>query len=1030
MRSLAVLIATLGLATFSPCAFAQSDTQPATAPDSQPASRSASTQTAESQPAAQPGSRILHNFDFEETKLGNFENLPMFWAKVVGRGFPAFASGTFDHNVFHDDGNGGHTSFRLDIDSGSAAFRYVAPPDKIIRVNPNADYYILGYVKTTPLQFARAEIRAWFADDKGNLIPSSELHSDRYATPVASTNTPDTADASPSDWHVLRLFVPGPHPGSPEAAGAKSLVLQLGLLQPQQLSNDGASADNPLGKFALYQQDIKGTAWFDDIVVFQLPRISIEVPSAVAANIFEPNRPIDLDLTVADLASAQRRNGPPPLNVSLKISDTDGLLFASEKWDIHTNPDQTWTHHYTHAPLPPALYTATLEVADGNTRTLIARRQTRFLAMADLPVGISAAGGERVGTRFGLNVTQWPVENWDDIPLVSRYITAGLVQVPAWRRDMSESAMHTQDPPFDKLLNSLGGIDARVLGDFSELPSALSEKISEAAPATNRPPSVIVGKNDSLLALLNADPTLWRPYASFLLARYSNFVDAWEIGSPQLPFSGSLSEVRIDGAKNQYPDLFARVYKELAGLLSPPRLVIPWNALFDFDIKSYPHAILDLRIPNVIKPAQICNYIHNFADSARAVDSPPATRPANLPPPDTTMYVHIDPLEDAGYSRIDRLSDFAQRIIYARSTNPLAVLIDLPLTRTFSVSSGVAHTEPDETLLVYRTLVRILGTASYRREISIAPGVRGFLFVRDESDGSPATSSAGHEGILAVWNESAPDPVVPADLPLGTAPREVQLNGLSHPLPLDPASHLTHLNITNVPTIITFVDAHLVELRASFALSNALLPAGAGILQTEVQLSNPYNEPISASMRLNPPPGWTIDTPNLPINIPPGGTYTQRITIRYPFTEVAGAKQLNATLTSDGDGPGSGGHPLQLSLPLAVKSDSVDTEGFARLMPNGDLVVQQMITNISTIPLNAEAYALIPGYARQQHFVVNLPPGQTTIKRFLFPMSTNVDFTKKMTPADIGALLAGKAATIGLRQNNGKTLITKSFPLN
>ena len=220
-----------------------------------------------------------------------------------------------------------------------------------------------------------------------------------------------------------------------------------------------------------------------------------------------------------------------------------------------------------------------------------------------------------------------------------------------------------------------------------------------------------------------------------------------------------------------------------------------------------------------------------------------------------------------------------------------------------------------------------------------------------------------------------------------------------------------------------------MELRASFSLTNSNLPAGIGIMQTEVHLTNPYNEPLSGNIRLNLPAGWTIDTPTMPMNIPPGGTFTQRITIRYPYTEAAGAKQFNATLTSDG-GPGSGGHPLQLSFPVAVKSDSVDTEGFARLLPNGDLVVQQMITNISTVPLNAEAYALVPGYARQQHFVVNLPAGQTTIKRFLFPMSGNVDYTKKMTPADIGALLATKFATVGLRQNTGKTLITKSFALN
>lgn len=1034
MRSLAVLFATLGLAALPQCAFAQTQPAPAAppAPASQPATQASTTAPATTAPAqaatpSSPGSRIVHNFDFEETKLNNYESIPMFWRKVVGRGYPAYAAGAFDHTIFRPDPEDAkaRTSFRLDIDSGSAAFRYLAPFPNAIHVNPNADYYVIGYVKTTPLQFARAEIRAWFADENGALIPGTEIHSDRYA----SSTEPSGTDASSAEWHLLRLFVPGPHPNTPEAA-AKTMVLQLGLLQPQQLSGEGtATNENPLGSFALYRQDIKGSAWFDDVVVLQLPRISLEVPPAVVANTFEPDQPIDLDLTVADLAN---RPNAPSLGVSLKITDPDGLVFATDKWNIHTAPDKTWTHRYTHAHLPPALYTATLDVTDGITHTLIARRQTKFLSLAELPVGLNAGGTERMGRRFGITATQWPVDSWGELPTIARETTAGLMQIPAWRHDMSESALHTQDPAFDALLTGLQRVDAHVLGAFAEVPGVLADRISEGKTAATRP-ALARGKIDPLLALADADPALWRPYASFLLARYSNFVDAWEIGSPDAPFSGSLSDLHTDdGGANPYPALYNRMYRELSALLDKPRLVMPWNALFDFDAKSYPHAVLDLRIPSVIKPTQITSYIHNFAEAAgsHAGASAAASRPANAAAPETPMYVHIEPLEEAAYSRMDRLSDFAQRVVFARSTNPLAVMTDLPLTRTTPVSSGATHSEPDELLLVYRTLVRVLGTAAYRREINIAPGIRAFLFVRKDADGAAPVSDSNHEGILALWNESAPNPIVPADLPLGDKPRGVALSGLSRPLPVDAATRLTHINVSNVPSLITFVDAHLVELRASFSLANSLLPAGAGIMQTEVHLTNPYNEPLSGSIHLKPPPGWTIDNPSLPMNIPPGGTFTQRITIRYPYTEAVGVKQLNATLVTDGDGPGSGGHPLQLSLPVAVKSDAVDTEGFARLMPNGDLVVQQMITNISTVPLNAEAYALVPGYARQQHFVVNLPPGQTTIKRFLFPMSTNVDFTKKMTPADLGALLNGKFASVGLRENNGKTLITKAFPLN
>ena len=81
----------------------------------------------------------------------------------------------------------------------------------------------------------------------------------------------------------------------------------------------------------------------------------------------------------------------------------------------------------------------------------------------------------------------------------------------------------------------------------------------------------------------------------------------------------------------------------------------------------------------------------------------------------------------------------------------------------------------------------------------------------------------------------------------------------------------------------------------------------------------------------------------------------------------------------------------------------------AHLLPNHDLVVQQTVTNLSPVPLDVQAYAMVPGAARQQRFIMNLPPGQSTVKRFTFPGSTR-----------------GQTAVLGLRQADGKVLLTKS----
>jgi hypothetical protein len=57
---------------------------------------------------------------------------------------------------------------------------------------------------------------------------------------------------------------------------------------------------------------------------------------------------------------------------------------------------------------------------------------------------------------------------------------------------------------------------------------------------------------------------------------------------------------------------------------------------------------------------------------------------------------------------------------------------------------------------------------------------------------------------------------------------------------------------------------------------------------------------------------------------------------------------------------------------------------------------------------------MIPGAARQERYILNLQPGAKTIKRFIFTDA-------KPEPGQTGVL--------GLRQNDGRVLLTKSVPL-
>jgi len=851
-------------------------------------------------PTSAPNSRIIKTFDFEETALGNFDTIPMFWNKVIGRGYPLYAAGKFDKTVYRSK----TTSFKLELDGGSVAYQLA--PDKL-PAGAGADYYILGFVKTTALPHARAQISAWFAGTDGQPLPGTQASSETWA----STDGKD-------DWHVLQIFLPG------LKTGVHSIIVQVGLLQPQQLGG------RELGDFELYAQDIHGAAWFDDIAVFQLPRMALSTPAP--ANIFSAAMPVQFALSLSDLSNVE-------LAAALTVTDAAGATVASRNYTVAPHPDAVWTQTFqlpAHQ-LPQGAYTADFAVQQGTA--LLARRRLPFLVCAPAPAGRKPA------PEFGLVADRWPVEAWGQLPGLLRESGAGLLKVPAWRPEMTDNDLLRPDPPFDTLLTRVEQTGGTVLANFAQMPAALAARLH--------------AKDDSIVTLLEQDVTQWRPYISFLLARYASRVGFWEIGRPSDTF----------WAHNpRHSRVYATAQSELTGLLAQPQIAIPWNALYDFDPREFPHALLDLRIPPAIKAADIPACLKNF--SARQVD----------------VLAVVEP----SVGRTADRADFARRVILTRWAKPRAVFIDLPIAAQATLT-GEAF-EPAETFLVFRTLVERLGGKIPRYELAPEPGVHGYLF---------AAGDKGAEGTLVLWSDD-PDHASPLSLPLGGAPEQVDLLGHATPLPTEHGT--ATLVPTGTPLLIDHVDARLVQLRAAFALGTPTVPAGTGIQQTTVHLENPYGESLVGKLHLAPPPGWTIDPPVLAVQLEAGGKVAVPVTLRYPYTEFAGAKVVRGTLQLAGFEL-----PIALATRVVVTSTLVAMDCSAHRQANGDLVLQQTVTNTSNAPLNVQAYAMVPGAARQQHFIISLPPGQATIKHYTFPGAPR-----------------GQPAVLGLRQTDGKVLLTKS----
>jgi len=219
---------------------------------------------------AQPSSvsRVLRDIDFEEHRLGNDEDLPMHWIKVEAPGFPHYVNARLTTERAH---TGAH-SFRFDLNGGSLLFRYESGQ---IPAQRGATYQIEGWAQTTPMPHARARITAYFTDADGHALPDTVVHSETYS-----------ARAVGEPWKKLSLQL------TAHSDKSAFLVLELGLLQPEMYAAD------TLGQRTLHEQDIRGTAWFDDITVAQVPQIALF--SQRPGNVFRASDPLLVSMNIDD----------------------------------------------------------------------------------------------------------------------------------------------------------------------------------------------------------------------------------------------------------------------------------------------------------------------------------------------------------------------------------------------------------------------------------------------------------------------------------------------------------------------------------------------------------------------------------------------------------------------------------------------------------------------------------------------------------------------------------------------------------
>jgi hypothetical protein len=597
-------------------------------------------------PAAHP-SRRLCTFDFEERALGNDEDQPMHWTRLTGEGFPHYVTG----RLTTDRARSGKYSLRIDLDGGSCVYQYEAGR---IPVAAGAHYHVEVFCQTTVLRHARARLSAYLVDAGLQPIPGSERHSvpfctegvDDVWTPLSVDVTADTAPA-----------------GATEADRRESLVLQLEVLQPGKLGTPRE------GQPVSFEDDVRGTAWFDDLTVEQVPLLTLstdrpgnvfgrsDTPVMTAMLNDRTTEDLTTRLIVTDLAGHQI------------YQRTDGMKDATV-----INP---WLRKMS-LPLPqtpPGWYRASLMTAAGDQ--IIGTQTLDFVRLGD--------DGEKTqpDPRFGFVATSIPFEAWPALTRVLPTLSAGRVKLTLWSADG------------DVGLASPAGLD-------TVLETLQNQGISPTGCLTAPPPQVTRrAGGDGWTQFVNAPRESWEPPMSLLISRHAHRVDQWQLGADDTTQFAIEPEMRT---------VYASVLQEFTHLIDHPDVAMPCP--IDYEIPPPLPTSLVLSVPTTVLPSEIPLYLADL--KGRSAQS---------------TSVSLSSLDTATYARSVRVADLAERIVYSLSAG--ATHLDLPLPLTARRQSEQTTLEPTDLLPPMRTLLRALANTTCRGQLPVADGVTAILFEKN-----------------------------------------------------------------------------------------------------------------------------------------------------------------------------------------------------------------------------------------------------------------------------------------------------------
>lgn len=878
---------------------------------------------AHAQSDARPASagRIVKAFDFEERDYNPLP-VPFGWIRAqndprVPRdrpGFPIWNGGVLNYNAPAYSGIG---TVELPTEGGSTSL--------ILRtgelgVFPDADYMITARVRTDGLVHARARLVARLIDQQGK--------------PIATTESVSELIQSDKHWSQVAVVVEGLSPK------AVYMQIELQLLQPEQQPRTHA-----VPRFMVWEQDFSGAAYFDDIIVAQLPRL--ELTTAKPGNIVLSDEPPVLEVLIRDLTGEQ-------ITAKARVFDVQGREVDSTVLSEGTRRvRRDWTPSLTKF----GWYHADIEVFTEGELVGIRTLDFFWAPPTDRPNDSRVFGIQADATRPAIA---------DAIKPLVEGSSVGYAALNVWSSDTKPEDL-MPDGHILQTIDTLVRSEIEVGIGFREVPIDLADEL--AADST------------AVLDVFTTPMERWNAFAGHLLDRYGQSTARWSFGDASTEEPASKLQTQMQ-----------RVHDEFARFVPGPVITVPWSVERPLDPVIAQRA-RGVQLQNTGSSRSssmrllVEDWVNAMSTAPSGSDDQPVLSMVFRPSSVEGLGFETDTWTAAGALARKALSFWWEA---ARSGYPIDQF-QLLLADAWTLTPGKrAQVMPTPELHVWRTLTTRLNGRAAIEELDLLDGARVLLL--GPRPGEPETS-----GALVVWLE---DPIHgKPELMLPLAMRDltrVDLFENETAIPLETVGDLDlpvhRVRIGRAPVIIEGIDIPLARFLSSIRLTPDNIEARSGIHDHDLVMTNPWPYPISGRVYIVEPGGYTQGTGKIdrsweiaprvvPFSLQPGEVGRTPIKVSFSAGELSGTKPLvfDVEVAADEQYP-----LMRMNRGIDLGYDGLEIRSSARSLGDGDAEVAVSVTNRTTLPQNLDLVAVPEREGRARASISGLEPGATATRRFVF----------------------------------------------